>query len=122
MRNKTAVPSRKRRKKQRKAAKGFYGHRKNYRQSKSALMKAAAYSTRDRKRRKRDFRSLWILRISAAVRAAFGLPYNKFIHGLRLANVVINRKMLAWLVLNDQPAFESIVNKAKEAISNKKAA
>ena len=120
MRNKTAVPSRKKRKRKRKRAKGFYGHRKNYRQSLSALMKSLSDSTEHRKDRKRDFRRLWIIRISAFVKAAFGLPYNKFICGLRRAGIKINRKMLAWLALNDKAAFESVVDMAKRAIINEK--
>jgi large subunit ribosomal protein L20 len=99
-----------------KQAKGFYGRRKNtIRVAKQAVEKANQYAYRDRKRRKRTFRALWIQRLNAAVRP-FGLTYSRFINGLDLAGVTVDRKVLSDLAIHEPDAFEAIVEKAKAAI------
>jgi len=109
------VASRKRRKKVLKLTKGFWGAKsKLYKTAHEAMLKSLSYAYRDRRVRKRDFRSLWITRIGIAARNE-GLPYNKFIKGLKDAGVIINRKILAELAVNDQNAFINIVNIAKES-------
>ena len=99
-----------------KQAKGFYGRRKNtIRIAKQAVEKANQYAFRDRKRRKRSFRALWIQRINAAVRP-FGLNYSKFIDGLAKSGLTIDRKVLSDLAIREPAAFEAIVQKAKSAL------
>ena len=99
-----------------KQAKGYYGRRKNtIRVAKQAVEKANQYAFRDRKRRKRSFRALWIQRINAAVRP-FGLNYSKFIDGLAKSGLVIDRKVLSDLAISEPAAFEAIVQKAKSAL------
>ena len=99
-----------------KAAKGFYGRRKNtIRIAKQAVEKANQYAFRDRKRRKRTFRALWIQRLNAAVRP-FGLTYSRFIDGLGKAGVVVDRKVLSDLAIHEPAAFQAIVEKAKAAL------
>ena len=99
-----------------KAAKGYYGRRKNtIRIAKQAVEKAGQYASRDRKRRKRSFRALWIQRINAAVRP-FGLNYSKFIDGLNKAGITLNRKVLADIAYDDQKSFSDLVAKAKAAL------
>ena len=99
-----------------KAAKGYYGRRKNtIRIAKQAVEKAGQYAFRDRKRRKRTFRALWIQRINAAVRP-FGLNYSKFIDGLAKSGLTIDRKVLSDLAIREPAAFEAIVQKAKSAL------
>jgi large subunit ribosomal protein L20 len=99
-----------------KAAKGFYGRRKNtIRAAKAAVDKANQYAFRDRKRRKRTFRALWIQRLNAAVRP-FGLTYSRFINGLDLAGVMVDRKVLSDLAIAEPAAFEAIIEKAKAAL------
>ena len=99
-----------------KAAKGYYGRRKNtIRIAKQAVEKAGQYAFRDRKRRKRSFRALWIQRINAAVRP-FGLNYSKFIDGLAKSGLTIDRKVLSDLAIREPAAFEAIVQKAKSAL------
>jgi large subunit ribosomal protein L20 len=106
-----AVASRARRKKILKAAKGYFGRRKNVLTvAKNAVEKAMVYSTRDRKVKKRDFRALWIQRINAAVRQE-GLSYSQFIGKLNQANIGLNRKVLADLAMNHPAAFKAIVSK-----------
>ncbi|MDO1448733.1 50S ribosomal protein L20 [Rhodocytophaga aerolata] len=106
-----AVASRARRKKIIKAAKGYFGRRKNVLTvAKNAVDKAMVYSTRDRKVKKRDFRALWIQRINAAVRQE-GLSYSQFIGKLNQANIGLNRKVLADLAMNHPAAFKAIVSK-----------
>lgn len=105
-----------RRKKILKQAKGYWGRRsKLFRTAKDAIAKAHAYAYRDRKRRKRDFRSLWIARISAAVRNE-GITYSHFIHGLQKSGIEINRKVLSNLAIEDAVAFKALVEKVKEAL------
>lgn len=99
-----------------KAAKGYYGRRKNtIRIAKQAVEKAAQYAYRDRKRRKRTFRALWIQRLNAAVRP-FGLTYSRFINGLDLAGITVDRKVLSDLAITEPAAFEAIVQQAKAAL------
>jgi len=108
------VASRQRRKKVLKLAKGFRGKRKNtYRAAKNAVIKALSYAYRDRKAKKREFRQLWIARINAAARL-YDISYSKLIHGLKVANVDIDRKMLADIAANHTAEFEKLVNIAKE--------
>jgi large subunit ribosomal protein L20 len=113
---KRGVTSHAKHKKVLKAAKGFYGRRKNtIRTAKAAVDKAAQYAYRDRKRRKRTFRALWIQRLNAAVRP-FGLTYSRFINGLDRAGVTVDRKVLSDLAIAEPAAFQAIVEKAKAAL------
>jgi large subunit ribosomal protein L20 len=101
-----------------KAAKGYYGRRKNtIRIAKQAVEKALQYGYRDRKRKKRTFRALWIQRINAAVRE-HGLTYGRFIDGLTKGGVAIDRKMLADLAMNDPAGFKAIVDQAAKHASS----
>jgi large subunit ribosomal protein L20 len=113
---KRGVTSHARHKKILKAAKGYYGRRKNtIRVAKQAVEKANQYAYRDRKRKKRTFRALWIQRLNAAVRP-FGLTYSRFIDGLGKAGVLVDRKILSDLAIREPAAFQAIVAKAKAAI------
>ncbi len=113
--------SRKRRKRVLLRAKGFRGFRsKLYRYAKDAVYKARQYEYRDRKKRKGQFRRLWIQRISAAVRAE-EMTYSRFIEGLKAANIELDRKVLADLAVVDASAFSSIVAQAKSALEKKAA-
>ena len=106
----------KKRRKIMKLSKGFYGARsKQYRIAKSAVLKALAHAYEGRKHRKRDFRSLWIVRINAAARIN-GISYSKLMNGLKKAGVDINRKILADLAVNDAKAFTGLVETAKKAL------
>lgn len=99
-----------------KLAKGFRAaRRRNFRVANEAVIKSLAYAFRDRRVRKRDFRSLWISRINAAVRRE-GLSYSKFISGLKKSGVTLNRKALADLAISDQKAFGALLNVAKQAV------
>ncbi len=99
-----------------KDAKGFYGRRKNtIRVARQAVEKAGQYAYRDRKVKKRSFRALWIQRINAAVRME-GLTYGQFMHGLKLAGVELDRKVLADIAMNEGEAFKGIVAQAKSAL------
>jgi len=99
-----------------KAAKGYYGRRKNtIRVAKQAVEKANQYAFRDRKNKKRTIRALWIQRLNAAVRP-FGLPYSRFIDGLAKAGIEIDRKVLSDLAIREPAAFQAIVEKAKAAL------
>ena len=102
-----------------KAAKGYYGRRStNYRTATQAVDKANQYATRDRKNRKRQFRALWIQRINAAVRSHDeALTYSRFINGLSLAGIEVDRKVLADLAVNEPEAFTAIVEKAQAALA-----
>jgi large subunit ribosomal protein L20 len=100
-----------------KAAKGYYGRRKNtIRIAKQAVERAAQYAYRDRKRKKRTFRALWIQRLNGAVRP-FGLTYSRFIDGLSKAGVAVDRKVLSDLAIREPAAFEAIVGRAKAALA-----
>lgn len=113
---KRAVHARKKRKKVLEMASGYYGQKsRSYRKAKEQLLKSLSYAYRDRKQKKRDFRRLWIVRINAAARE-YGLSYSNFIHGLKLANIEIDRKMLADLAMNDREAFVALVDKAKQML------
>ena len=101
-----------------KAAKGYYGRRKNtIRVAKQAVEKAAQYAYRDRKRRKRTFRSLWIQRINAASRE-HGMTYGRFIDGLTKAGIEIDRKVLADIAVRDSDAFKALVAQAQAAVGD----
>ena len=102
-----------------KAAKGYQGRRKNtFRVATQAVDKANQYATRDRKNRKRNFRALWIQRINAAVRAHDeALTYSRFINGLSLAGIEVDRNVLADLAVNEPEAFAAVVEKAKAALA-----
>jgi len=111
------VASRKRRKKVLKLTKGYWGAKsKLYRTAHEAMMKALSYAYRDRRAKKRDFRGLWITRIGIAAKNE-GISYSKFIRGLKVARVEINRKILAELAVRDHEAFVSIVKVAKESLN-----
>lgn len=100
-----------------KAAKGYYGRRKNtIRIARQAVEKAGQYAYRDRKVKKRNFRALWIQRINAAVREE-GLTYGRFMHGLKLAGVELDRKVLADLAVHEGDAFKAIVKQAESALA-----
>lgn len=102
-----------------KAAKGYYGRRStNFKTATQAVDKANQYATRDRKQRKRNFRALWIQRINAAVRGHDeALTYSRFINGLSLAGIEVDRKVLADLAVHESAAFGAIVEKAKAALA-----
>lgn len=117
-----APASRERRKRVVDASRGYRGRRsKLFRYAKDAQMKAKYWAYRDRKTRKRNFRGLWISRLSAAVRAQ-GLTYSRFIEGLKAANIGLDRKVLADLAVNDEATFDAIVKQAVSALESKKAA
>ena len=114
---KGAMMSRKRRKKVLKLAKGYYGAKsKLFRVAKEAVMKSGQYAYIGRKQKKRNFRSLWITRISAACKMN-GMNYSTFMNGLKKAGIVINRKMLAELAVNDKAAFTQLTDTAKKALA-----
>ena len=99
-----------------KAAKGYYGRRKNtIRVAKQAVEKSQLYAYRDRKRRKRNFRALWIQRINAAARE-FGTTYGQFINGLSKAGIEVDRKVLADIAIHDSEAFKALVDQAAAAV------
>jgi len=113
---KMAVNARKRKRKIMKLAKGYFGSRsKQYRSANAAVMHSLRYAYTGRKLRKRDFRKLWIARINAATRQ-YDLSYSRFINGLKIAGVEVNRKMLAEIAVNDAAAFEQMVKVAKKAL------
>ena len=116
---KGGVVSRKRRKRVLKLAKGYYGAKHIlFRTAKEQVMNSYYYAYRDRRQKKRDFRKLWIARINAAARLN-GLSYSQLMHGLKLAEIEVNRKMLAELAISDNEAFTNLVNIAKEALAGK---
>ena len=116
MRIKRSVNALKKRRKILRLAKGYFGNKsKNYRIAREAVMKSLNYAYIGRKLRKRDMRSLWIARINAAARIN-GLSYSKFMHGLKVAGINLNRKVLADLAVNDATAFAALAEKAKAAV------
>ena len=116
---KRGVTSHARHKKVLKKAKGYQGRRKNtIRVARQAVEKAGQYAYRDRRTRKRNFRALWIQRINAAARI-HGLTYGQFIHGLKLAEVEVDRKILADLAVHNENAFKTLVDQAKIASEKK---
>ncbi len=109
--------SRNRRKKVLRMAKGFRSVRsKVFRKAREAVEKALSYSYRDRKVRKRDFRRLWIARINAAVRAD-GLTYSKFMHGLKKANIDLDRKVLSDMAIHNEKSFKALLETARAQVS-----
>ncbi|MDE6886442.1 MAG: 50S ribosomal protein L20 [Helicobacteraceae bacterium] len=116
MRVKTGVVRRRRHKKILKLARGFYsGRRKHFRKAKEQLERSMYYAFRDRKQKKRDFRRLWIVRINAACRIN-DISYSKFIYGLKLANIELDRKILADMAMNNPNSFSKIVETIKEKL------
>ncbi len=108
--------TRARRKRVLKLAKGYYGGKhKLFKTAKQQVIKSGQYAYRDRRQRKRDFRKLWIARINAGARI-HDLSYSKLMHGLKLAGIDINRKMLSDLAVNDEQAFAALVDQAKAAL------
>lgn len=109
--------TRKRRKRMLKLAKGYYGSKHTlFKTAKEQVMNSYNYAYRDRRQKKRDFRKLWIARINAAARMN-GLSYSKLMHGLKVAGIEINRKMLADLAVTDAAAFTALAEKAKKALA-----
>jgi len=114
---KGGIVTRRRHKKVLKLAKGYFGSKHRlFKTANAQVMKSLLYAYRDRRQRKRDFRRLWIVRINAAARLN-GLSYNKLMHGLKLAGIQINRKMLADLAVNDAKAFSELATAAKQKIN-----
>ena len=117
MRIKRGVNAVKKRRKILKLAKGYFGSKsKLYRIARQAVMKSLAYAYVGRKHKKRDFRKLWIARINAACRIN-GLSYSKFIHGLNLAGITLNRKVLADMAINDAAGFAALCETAKSKLN-----
>ena len=115
---KNSVSARARHKKVLKQAKGYRGARKNvFRVAKQAVTKAGQYAYRDRRRKKRDFRSLWIIRINAAAREC-GMNYSTFMKGLKSASIELDRKSLAAIAVSDRDTFSSLAEKAKLSLSD----
>tara|TARA_A100001037_G_C15107567_1_gene617244 strand:- start:994 stop:1359 length:366 start_codon:yes stop_codon:yes gene_type:complete len=115
-RTKNSVPSRARRKKVLKQARGYYGARsRTFKVAKQAVIKAGQYAYRDRRQRKRQFRALWIVRINAACRLR-GISYSRFMSGLRAAQIEMDRKILADMAMHQPETFNVLVEKAKEAL------
>ncbi len=113
---KGALMTRKRRKNILKAAKGYWGAKsKHFKMAKQAVLKSGNYAFAGRKQKKRDFRKLWITRISAQAKGC-GMNYSTLMHGLKLAGIDLNRKMLAELAVYDKEAFAAICEKAKAAL------
>ncbi len=116
-RAKRSVVSRARRKKVLKQAKGYYGARsRSFKVAKQAVIRAGQYAYRDRRQRKRQFRSLWIVRINAAARL-HGLSYSRLIAGLKEADIDVDRRVLADLAMHEQEAFRVLAEKAKAALA-----
>ena len=113
---KGALMTRKRRKSVLKAAKGYFGSKsKHFKMAKQAVLKSGNYAYIGRKQKKRDFRSLWIARISAQAKVN-GMNYSTLMHGLKVAGIDLNRKMLAELAVSDKDAFALVCEKAKAAL------
>ena len=113
---KGAMMTRKRRNKTLKLAKGYFGAKsKHFKMAKQAVMKSGQYAYIGRKQKKRDFRRLWIARISAQAKVN-GMNYSTFMHGLKLAGIDLNRKMLAELAVSDKEAFAALAEKSKAAL------
>ncbi|MDR1665422.1 MAG: 50S ribosomal protein L20 [Puniceicoccales bacterium] len=111
-----AVATRKRRKRVLKLARGYFGNKSRlYRYAKDAVLRAGVYAYRDRRKKKSVFRQLWIVRLNAACRAE-GLPYSRFICGLKKAHIEMDRKQLSEMAIRNETAFKEVVGKAKEAL------
>ena len=109
--------TRKRRKKVIKLAKGYFGSKHTlFKVANQQVMKSGQYAYRDRRQKKRDFRKLWITRINAAARVN-GLSYSRLMHGLKVAGIDVNRKMLADLAVTDEAAFAALAEQAKQSIN-----
>ncbi|MEA3289049.1 MAG: 50S ribosomal protein L20 [Campylobacterota bacterium] len=114
---KTGTVRRARHKKILKMAKGFYsGRRKHFRKAKEQVEHSLVYAYRDRRQKKRDFRKLWIVRINAACRLN-GTTYSRFMNGIKLAGIELDRKILADMAMNDASAFASLVESSKQAVA-----
>ncbi|WP_077327383.1 50S ribosomal protein L20 [Virgibacillus siamensis] len=108
--------TRRRRKRVLKLAKGYYGSKRTlFKTAKQQVMKSGQYAYRDRKQKKREFRKLWIARINAAARIN-DISYSKMMHGLKVAGIEVNRKMLSDLAVNDEKGFAQLAEKAKSAL------
>jgi large subunit ribosomal protein L20 len=119
---KRSVHAKKKRREVLEQAKGYRGLKNtSYKRAKEQVLKSLTYSYRDRRVRKRDFRRLWIVRINAAARQ-HGLSYNQFIHGLKLAEIDLDRKVLADIAVADPKAFEALAESAKSALAAAKEA
>ncbi|NLH94841.1 MAG: 50S ribosomal protein L20 [Synergistaceae bacterium] len=95
---------------------GYWGRKKNvYRRAREAFLRSMTNAFRDRKAKKREYRKLWIIRVNAAARMN-GMSYSSFMHGLKLAGIELNRKILADMAVNDMPAFVKLVEKSREAL------
>jgi large subunit ribosomal protein L20 len=117
MRVKNGMTRHRRHKKLLKQARGFYsGRRKHFRKAKEQLERSLVYAYRDRRQRKRDFRKLWIIRINAAARLN-DMNYSRFMHGLKLAGIELDRKVLADMAMNDPAAFGKVAEASKAALS-----
>jgi len=117
MRVKTGVVRSRRHKKLLKQARGFYsGRRKHFRKAKEQLERSLVYAYRDRRQKKRDFRKLWIMRINAAARLN-DMNYSTFMHGLKLANIELDRKILADMAMNAPESFTKVAEASKAAIA-----
>ncbi len=117
MRVKTGVVRTRRHKKLLKQARGFYsGRRKHFRKAKEQLERSLVYAYRDRRQKKRDFRRLWIVRINAATRLN-GMNYSTFMHGLKLANIELDRKILADMAMNAPESFTKVADASKAALN-----
>ena len=113
---KPALTTRKRRKKILTLAKGYWGNKhRHFKMAKQQVMKSGNYAFAGRKLKKRDYRRLWISRISAAVKP-FGMNYSTFMNGLKKANITLNRKMISEMAINDAAAFAALVEAAKKAL------
>ncbi len=118
MRVKTGFVRRRRHKKILKQARGFYsGRRKHFRKAKEQLERSLVYAYRDRRQRKRDFRKLWIVRINAAARLN-DINYSRLMHGLKLAGIELDRKILADMAMNAPESFAKVADAAKAALKN----
>ncbi len=114
---KTGVVRRRRHKKILKLAKGFYsGRRKHFRKAKEQIERSLVYAHRDRKQKKRDFRKLWIIRINAATRLN-GMNYSTFMNGMKKSGILLDRKILADMAMNDATAFSAVVEASKAALA-----
>jgi len=117
MRVKTGIVRHRRHKKLLKQARGFYsGRRKHFRKAKEQLERSLVYAYRDRRQKKRDFRRLWIVRINAATRLN-GMNYSTFMHGLKLANIELDRKILADMAMNAPESFTKVADASKAALN-----
>ena len=117
MRVKTGVVRHRRHKRLLKQARGFYsGRRKHFRKAKEQLERSLVYAYRDRRQKKRDFRKLWIVRINAAARLN-DLNYSRFMHGLKLANIELDRKILADMAMNNPETFTKVADASKAALA-----